>query len=248
MLLGQLQRQQAAGRVLAAVWRREPVQHAGHGRPLASNSAAIVGRLTSASPQPDKVTTGDADTPGDWSHPIYFSQPSDPVYTRPLHRAVGHLRDRGHAGRDPRRRPGRPGGSDGHMAVIDQASGWEYDFWQVSSKPDGGGRSRSAGAGARAIDGRRPRLDRDRRALRARRRGDPSRRARRRRDQPRPVHGRQVHQRHLGLPGGPRRRPRLLRDRTLKRRAPAMGQRFFLDMTRRRDRRSAVPEPGRRRS
>jgi hypothetical protein len=31
------------------------------------------------------------------------------------------------------------GGDDGHMAVIDQARGWEYDFWQVSSKPRGGG-------------------------------------------------------------------------------------------------------------
>jgi hypothetical protein len=30
-------------------------------------------------------------------------------------------------------------GGDGSMGVIDQASGWEYDFWQVQSKPSGGG-------------------------------------------------------------------------------------------------------------
>ena len=30
-------------------------------------------------------------------------------------------------------------GGDGHLAVIDQADGWEYDFWQVQQKPKGGG-------------------------------------------------------------------------------------------------------------
>jgi hypothetical protein len=31
------------------------------------------------------------------------------------------------------------GGSDGHLAVLDQSSGWEYDFWQVREKPGDGG-------------------------------------------------------------------------------------------------------------
>ena len=30
------------------------------------------------------------------------------------------------------------GGADGHMAVL-QPDGWEYDFWQVQSKPAAGG-------------------------------------------------------------------------------------------------------------
>src|SRR5260370_30947240 len=37
--------------------------------------------------------------------------------------------------------PGVPaGGSDAHLTVIDQRSGWEYDLWGVSSKPPRGGR------------------------------------------------------------------------------------------------------------
>ena len=107
-------------------------------KPLASNSAAIVGRLTSASPQPDKVTTGNSGTAGDWSHPIYYSQPSDPVYTVDCTEPWGTCEIEGmQVGIPAQAQPA--GGSDGHMAVIDQASGWEYDFWQVASKPAGGG-------------------------------------------------------------------------------------------------------------
>ena len=37
------------------------------------------------------------------------------------------------------------------MAVIDQASGWEYDFWQVASKPAGGGTISISWGGRTAI-------------------------------------------------------------------------------------------------
>ena len=37
------------------------------------------------------------------------------------------------------------------MAVIDQASGWEYDFWQVESKPAGGGTISISWGGRTAI-------------------------------------------------------------------------------------------------
>ena len=43
------------------------------------------------------------------------------------------------------------GGDDGHMAVIDQAGGWEYDFWQVRSKPRGGGTISISWGGRTAI-------------------------------------------------------------------------------------------------
>jgi hypothetical protein len=45
------------------------------------------------------------------------------------------------------------GGSDGHLSVIDQASGWEYDFWAVSSKPEGGGVLEIGWGGRTRIDG-----------------------------------------------------------------------------------------------
>ena len=44
-------------------------------------------------------------------------------------------------------------GSDGHMTVVDQASGWEYDFWQVRRKPRGGGRLLISWGGRTRIDG-----------------------------------------------------------------------------------------------
>ena len=42
-------------------------------------------------------------------------------------------------------------GGDGSLAVIDQREGWEYDFWQVTSKPQGGGRIDASWAGRTRI-------------------------------------------------------------------------------------------------
>jgi hypothetical protein len=39
------------------------------------------------------------------------------------------------------------------MTVVDQTSGWEYDFWQVTSKPSGGGRLDTSWGGRTRIDG-----------------------------------------------------------------------------------------------
>ena len=46
-----------------------------------------------------------------------------------------------------------PGGSDGHLTVVDRATGWEYDFWRVQSKPRGGGRLAVGWGGRTHIDG-----------------------------------------------------------------------------------------------
>jgi hypothetical protein len=83
---------------------------------------------------------GYADTPNDYDHPLYFSKSTDPAYTVQCSHSAGwgpceidgatvHIPSGARAA----------GGSDGHMAVIDQASGWEYDFWQVQQIPSDGG-------------------------------------------------------------------------------------------------------------
>ena len=46
-----------------------------------------------------------------------------------------------------------PGGTDGHLSVVDSATGWEDDFWRVRSKPRGGGRLIVAWGGRTRIDG-----------------------------------------------------------------------------------------------
>ena len=108
------------------------------GKPVASNSAAIVSRLMGLATTPDKITTGNADTETDWAHPIYYSQASDPLFTVDCVEAWGTCEIEGMKLRIPNQARAA-GGSDGHMSVIDQAAGWEYDFWQVRSKPQGGG-------------------------------------------------------------------------------------------------------------
>jgi hypothetical protein len=108
------------------------------GKPDAANSASVVQRMMSFSPVPAKINTGNADTAGDWSHPIYYSTPTDPLFTIHCVENWGTCPIEGMRIRIPD--PARAaGGSDGHMAVIDQADGWEYDFWQVRNKPSGGG-------------------------------------------------------------------------------------------------------------
>jgi hypothetical protein len=104
--------------------------------PLLPRSAQVIERLRSWGP-PQDILLGVADTDEDFGHPLYFSGPSDPDYR------VRCLRWRpceieGQIVRIPE--AARPAaGGDGHMAVIDIESGWEYDFWQVRHKPEGGG-------------------------------------------------------------------------------------------------------------
>lgn len=119
------------------------------GAQLASNSSRIVSRITGFGP-PQKILAGTADSEGDYGHPIYFSQPDDPVYTVHCTEDWGTCDIEGMQVRIPA--PARPaGGGDRHMAVIDQAGGWEYDFWYVHDKPDGGGTIRIAWGGRTRI-------------------------------------------------------------------------------------------------
>jgi hypothetical protein len=104
---------------------------------LSPDSAPIVARTTGFGP-PQSILAGAADKAGDFGHPIYFSAPTDPVYTVHCTMDWGTCAIEGMQVRIPA--PARPArGDDAHMAVIDQQGGWEYDFWQVQRKPTGGG-------------------------------------------------------------------------------------------------------------
>ena len=119
--------------------------------PLLANSAQIVQRLLSWG-DPQKLLAGHADTTEDYFHPLYYAQPSDPLYTVRCSRWTNECPIEGAQLRIPGAARAA-GGDDGHMTVIDQVSGWEYDFWQVASKPAGGGTITVSHGGRTRIDG-----------------------------------------------------------------------------------------------
>lgn len=81
---------------------------------------------------------GASGTGDDYDHPVYFSSKNDPVYEVQCVAFGGGCEIRGDRVHIPKR--AKPaGGSDGHLGVIDQSSGWQYDFWQVRDRsPEGG--------------------------------------------------------------------------------------------------------------
>ena len=121
--------------------------------PLVSNSDAIVRRMVSLYGGPAKMTAGDADTEYDYSHPLYYPTASDPVFTLHCYETSwGTCPIEGHRIRIPD--AARPaGGGDAHLAVIDAASGWEYDLYKVRSKPAGGGVLEFRWGGRTRLDG-----------------------------------------------------------------------------------------------
>jgi hypothetical protein len=111
---------------------------------LAPNSWQIVQRVTSWGP-PAKNYAGAAGTSEDWSHPVYFARPSDPVYT---------IHQTGWANRDIEGRPihipvgAKPAGAaDGVFSVV-EPDGWEFDFWDAQV-PSGHGGTFTANFGRR---------------------------------------------------------------------------------------------------
>jgi hypothetical protein len=87
---------------------------------------------------PGNLVAGTADTADDFEHPSYYSRPIDPWFTIHCTEPWGTCAVEGMSVQIPD--AARPaGGSDAHLAVIDQVHGWEYDFWEVTSKPRGGG-------------------------------------------------------------------------------------------------------------
>ncbi len=119
--------------------------------PLASNSDAVVRRLLSWGP-PQSLLAGHADTEHDYFHPLYHARPTDPLYTVRCLRWTSSCTVHGEQVRIPAAARAA-GGGDGHMAVIDEASGWEYDFWQVRSKDADGGTISVSHGGRTRLDG-----------------------------------------------------------------------------------------------
>lgn len=121
------------------------------------NSANIVARVTGWG-KPGKLVAGFHDTAEDYDHPTYYPTSSDPLFSLdctepwgtcartdgvPLESLQIRIPD-----------AARPAaGGDAHLTVVDQASGWEYDFYDVTSKPAGGGTLTFDWGGATRIDG-----------------------------------------------------------------------------------------------
>lgn len=119
---------------------------------LTPNSAQIVQRITGFGPL-QHITAGQAGTERDYGDPVYWSRATDPEYTVHCVDDWGTCGVEGAKVRIPNE--AQPaGGTDGHMSVVDQATGWEYDFWAVKSKPAGGGTISIGWGGKTRIDGK----------------------------------------------------------------------------------------------
>lgn len=118
--------------------------------PSSANSTAVVQRLTSWGPV-QNLLAGNSESGSDYYHPIYFSTPTDPVYKLEATRNWGTSPISGQS--IPIPAAARPAdGGDAHMAVV-TPDGWEYDFWDVESKPENGGVLRFGWGGKTPIDG-----------------------------------------------------------------------------------------------
>lgn len=123
--------------------------------PRQVTTSPLIGLTTVGLGAGPNFEAGNAGTTDDFEHPVYFSSKDDPVYRVHCVNFGGSCEIAGDRVRIPRRAL-PAGGSDGHLGVIDQANGWEYDFWQVQERsPDGGrlaisfgGRTRIGSPGA----------------------------------------------------------------------------------------------------
>lgn len=107
---------------------------------LMSNSTAIVNRIIGdISPQnyPDNLVARDDGLSGE---PTYYSRSTDPLYTLHCTQPWGPCPVENMSIRIPAAAvPEAP--TDQHLTVVDQAGGWEYNFWvfQTNPLPAGGG-------------------------------------------------------------------------------------------------------------
>jgi hypothetical protein len=145
----------AASRWAPACWRPYSAsspwnQEVSAGAPSASNSKPIVERLSSWG-APQNLIAGNSESGSDYYHPVYFAKSSDPLYTLEPTKPWGKLSIAGE--RIPIPAAAKPAdGGDAHLAVV-TPEGWEYDFWDVESKPASGGVLRFGWGGRTRIDG-----------------------------------------------------------------------------------------------
>jgi hypothetical protein len=99
------------------------------------------------------LVAGRADTGTDYAHPLYFARTDDPLFTLDL--PSGHPLD-GARIRIPDDALPASGG-DAHLSVVQptaESGVWYvYDFWDVTSKPRGGGTLVATGASKRDVEG-----------------------------------------------------------------------------------------------
>jgi len=119
---------------------------------VAADSEQVVARLLGFGPI-NHLVAGEADSEEDYAHPTYYARAGDPLFE--LHcyeQSWGTCPIEGHRIRVPD--AARPAaGGDGHLTVVDQDSGWEYDLYKVRSKPAGGGLLEFRWGGRTRIDG-----------------------------------------------------------------------------------------------
>jgi hypothetical protein len=120
---------------------------------VATDSDRVVARLLEFGRVQD-LEAGIADTENDYGHPTYYSQPGDPRFRLHCYEASwGTCPIEGRVIRIPA--AARPaGGGDGHLTVVDQDRGWEYDLYKVRSKPAGGGLLEFRWGGRTRVDGK----------------------------------------------------------------------------------------------
>jgi hypothetical protein len=122
---------------------------------LDARSAAIVKRVVGFG-QLQHLEAGQADTPDDFSHPTYYAAPLDPTFKIHCVQPWGTCPIEGRSVRIPDAARAAAG-ADHHLTVVDQLGGFEYDLWDVRSKPRGGGTLVTGWGGRTAVlsgDGR----------------------------------------------------------------------------------------------
>ncbi|GAB7044559.1 MULTISPECIES: hypothetical protein [Catenuloplanes] len=127
---------------------------------LMAQSSAIVGRVLGDISARDYVGHLTADPAGHGGEPTYYAQPGDPVFRVDCVEYGGNFTIDGllvpiPAQAAPEGGWSAPATADRHLTVVDQATGWSYDMWQVRGTglpaPGGtlqisfGGRSRIVG-------------------------------------------------------------------------------------------------------
>ena len=121
------------------------------GARVAASSSRVVRRMLGFGPL-EHLAAGGAGTKTDSGRPAYFNYPGDALFKVHCTEPWGRCAVEGLRVRIPDA-ASVPGASDRHLTVVDQASGWEYDFWGVRSKPAGGGRLVVRWGGRTRIDG-----------------------------------------------------------------------------------------------
>jgi hypothetical protein len=118
----------------------------------AGDSEQLVKQILSFGPARHLVA-GYADTENDYERPTYWAQPGDPLVRLHCYQASwGRCPIEGHRIRIPA--AARPAaGGDGHLTVVDQDLGWEYDLYKVRSKQGRRGTLEFRWGGRTRIDG-----------------------------------------------------------------------------------------------